>query len=187
MKPQIFAVLLLGLAVLTVSAQTTRPANEAGLKIMRVELQRTVLKSPSLRAVASTDPASLKQAQAERTQDGNADRTPALHRMSQNAEIAPKNSEKQPLGNVVTGDPEIYVASLLLKNVGTKTVKAVEWEYLLFQTGSEKPVKRYRVNSKRIIHPGEQAELTKEVTPKGKEQQARILRVFYDDGTVWQQ
>lgn len=78
------------------------------------------------------------------------------------------------------------MASIVVKNIGTRTVTAVYWEYLLFETGGKEPIKRYRVQSKKIIAPGEQAELTKEVNPKGKEQQARITRIEYADGSFWQ-
>jgi hypothetical protein len=69
----------------------------------------------------------------------------------------------------------------------TETVTAVQWEYLLFEAGATEPIKRYHVQSKRTNLPTEQLELTKEVTPRGHEQQARLLRIEYADGTFWQQ
>ena len=107
--------------------------------------------------------------------------------MSQNAEIAPKTSSSDPLGNMSSPNPIVFVAAVLVKNIGEKTVTAVQWEYLLFESGATEPVKRYRVQSKRIILPNEQVELIKGVTPKGHEQQARLLRIEYADGTFWQQ
>jgi hypothetical protein len=83
--------------------------------------------------------------------------------------------------------PVIFVAAVMVKNIGERTVTAVQWEYLLFETGATAPVKRYRVQTKRIILPHEQVELIKEVTPKGHEQQARLLRIEYCDGTFWQE
>jgi len=74
-----------------------------------------------------------------------------------------------------------------VKNIGTKPVTAVHWEYLLFEKGGTEPIKRYRVQTKKLIAPGEQAELTREVTPKGQEQQARLTRIEYQDGTFWLQ
>ena len=169
-------------AAIAVSPQT--PSNP-GLKIMRVELQRTAAKGPSLRAVAGTDPASQAQAKADRA--ATSDNNPALHRMSQNAEIAPKTSSPDPLGNMPSSAPIVFVASVLVKNIGERTITSVQWEYLLFEAGATEPVKRYRVQTKRIILPNEQVELLKEVTPKGREQQARLLRIEYSDGTFWQQ
>ena len=186
MRVLMFMVTFLGLAALAVSAQTAPSTDEAGLKIMRIGLQRTIVKGPSLRAVASTNPASQAQAKADRIQDGNSDSNPALHRMSQDAEIAPKTSKQDPLGNMSSPYPVVFVAAVVVKNIGTKTVTAVHWEYLLFEVGGTDPIKRYRVQSKRTIAPGEQAELTKEVTPKGHEQQARLTRIEYADGSVWQ-
>jgi hypothetical protein len=107
--------------------------------------------------------------------------------MSQNAEIAPKTSKADPLGNMPSNAPVVFIASIVVANIGKKTVTAVLWEYLLFETGGTEPVKRYRIQSKKLILPDEQAELTKEVTPKGQEQQARLVRIEYADGSFWQQ
>jgi len=185
MRFLLFMMTAIAAAAITVSAQTATPADVAGLKIVRVELQRTAVKGPSLRAVAGTDPASQAQAKADRA--STSDNNPALHRLSQNAEIAPKTSTSDPLGNMSSPTPIIFVASVLVKNIGERTVTAVNWEYLLFEAGATAPIKRYHVQTKRIILPNEQVELTKEVTPKGHEQQARLLRIEYSDGTFWEQ
>src|SRR2546421_8926158 len=185
MKSLLFMITAIAAAAITVSAQPAAANEVAGLKIVRVELQRTAVKGPSLRAVASTDPKSQTQAKADRA--STSDNNPALHRLSQNAEIAPKTSSSDPLGNMPSSNPIVFVASVLVKNIGEKTVTAVHWEYLLFEAGATKPVKRYRVQSKRTILPNEQIELTKEVTPKGHEQQAMLLRIEYADGSFWQQ
>lgn len=185
MKSLLFAITAIAVIGIAASAQTPASTEVAGLKIVRVELQRAAVKGPSLRAVASTDPASQAQARADRA--ATSDNNPALHRLSQNAEIAPKTSSSDPLGQMPATSPVVFVASVLVKNIGEKTVTAVQWEYLLFEAGATEPVKRYRVQSKRVIAPNEQVELTKEVTPKGHEQQVRLLRIEYADGTFWQQ
>jgi hypothetical protein len=185
MKYLVFMIMAMAAAAITASAQTVTSNDVAGLKIMRVELQRTAAKGPSLRAVAGTDPASQAQAKADRA--STSDNNPALHRMSQNAEIAPKTSSSDPLGNMPSSAPIVFVAAVLVKNIGERTVTAVQWEYLLFEAGATEPAKRYRVLTKRIILPNEQFELIKEVTPRGHEQQARLLRIEYSDGTFWQQ
>ena len=182
-----------------VPAQTATPSSEpAGLKIMRVELQRTIIKGPSVRAIASTYPTDQVQANTDRRQDSDSDRSPALHRMGQNAEVAPKNTSQidssgkpkstrnDPAASVPSGASVVYVASIVVKNIGSKIVTTVEWEYMLFEKDATEPIKRYRVRSKKTVPPGEQAELTKEVTPKGQEQQARLTRIEYADGTFWQ-
>jgi hypothetical protein len=182
---------------IAVSAQTISSNDPAALKIVRIDLQRTAIKGPSVRAVASTYPTDQAQAASDRHQDSDSDRDPALHRMSQNAEVAPKTtsidssgnpraSRNDPAGNVPAGYSVVYIASIVVKNVGRKTVTSVDWEYMLFAKDATDPLKRYKVHSKKIIPPGEQAELTKEITPRGQEQQARLMRIEYADGTFWQ-
>lgn len=179
----LFAIVLPAIAV---SAQTPNTTDLAGLKIMRVELQHSVVKGPELRAVQATDKASQAEARADR--NSKVDDLPALERMGGNADIAPKTTKSDPLGGS-TPAPNviIFTATVLVKNIGTKPVTAVNWEYLLFEKDATEPIKRYRVQTKKLIAPGEQAQLTKEVTPKGQEQQARITRIEYADGTFWQQ
>ena len=182
---RILSIAVVLIAAISAFGQAPTSSEPAGLKIVRVELERTVVKAPSLRAVASTAPGSQAQAKADR--NATSDNNPALHRMSQNAEIAPKTSSSDPLGNMPSTNPTVFIAAVLVKNIGTKPVIAVHWEYLLFEKDGTEPIKRYRVQTKKLIPPGEQTELTKEVTPKGQEQQARITRIEYGDGTFWQQ
>ena len=195
----LMCVIAITLGTSRVSAQTATASTEtAGLKIIRVELQHTIIKGPSVRAIASTYPTDQVQANTDRRQDSDSDRSPALHRMSQNAEVAPKNTTQidssgkpksarnDPAASVPSGASVVYVASIVVKNIGSKTVTTVDWEYLLFEKDATEPIKRYRVRTKKTVPPGEQAELTKEVTPKGQEQQARLTRIEYADGTFWQ-
>jgi hypothetical protein len=173
-------------SAIVVSAQTPNATEAAGLKIIRVELQHSVVKGPELRAVQATDKASQSTAAADR--NAKVDDHPALDRMGGNADIAPKTTKSDPLGGSMPApNAIIFTATVLVKNIGTKPVTAVNWEYLLFEKDATEPIKRYRVQTKKLIPPGEQAQLTKEVTPKGQEQQARITRIEYADGTVWQQ
>jgi hypothetical protein len=182
-------VLLLFAIVLSpfvVSAQTEKTTETAGLKIIRVELQHSVVKGPELRAVQATDKASQSTAAADR--NSKVDDLPALERMGPNADIAPKTTKTDPLGGSMPApNVIIFTATVLVKNIGTKAVTAVNWEYLLFEKDATEPIKRYRVQTKKLIPPGDQAQLTKEVTPKGQEQQAKITRIEYADGTFWQQ
>jgi len=177
------ALMFLVCIAVAASAQTANaPVEPAGIQILRVELQHAASKAPQMRTVPSTDPASQSQQRTDRMRD--VDSNPALHRLSKDAEIAPTSSSDS-FGNLPAGSHRIFVVSLLVKNISTKTIKAVHWEYLQFEANGKEPVKRYRVQSKRVIAPGELAELTKEVEPKGKEHQAIITRIEYGDGSIW--
>jgi len=182
----LFAIVSAAIAVSAQTEKAEKATEAAGLKIIRVELQHSVVKGPELRAVQATDKASQVTAAADR--NAKVDDHPALDRMGGNADIAPKTTKSDPLGgSMPAANAIIFTATVLVKNIGTKPVTAVSWEYLLFEKDATEPIKRYRVQTKKLIPPGEQAQLTKEVTPKGQEQQARITRIEYADGTFWQQ
>src|SRR5262249_14378600 len=110
---RVLMLILIVVAAMIVSAQSPPPSDVAGLKIIRVELQHRPVKGPTLRAVASTDPGSQSQARNDRGQDSNSDSRPALHRISQNAEIAPNTSKQDPLGNMASPTPVIFIASIV--------------------------------------------------------------------------
>lgn len=166
------------------SAQTANtPVETAGIRILRVELQRTKSRAPQMKSLPSTYPTSQSQQKGNEPLDMGTH--PAMQRVGKDAEIA-GTTGSDPFGNLPAGSFAVFVASIVVKNIGTKTVTAVHWEYLLFETDGKEPVKRYSVQSKRVIPPGEQAELTKEVKPKGKEHQALITRIEYADGSFWQ-
>ena len=77
----------------------------------------------------------------------------------------------------------------LVKNVGVKTTKAVDWEYIFFSDADEqKELKRYKFHSKIKIAPGDIKFLSKDVDQKAasKRQKVNIIRIEYTDGSVWQ-
>ena len=168
--------MIIGILTIAIGAagQTAGLVEDPGIQLLRVQLQRVDGKVPQTRAVPSTDPSSQAKQRADQLRD--VDNAPALHRLSRDAEIAPL-SGSAPLGTLPSAPSVVFVASVLIKNTGRRTITAVHWEYLFFMQGAEQPVKRVRVQSKKVILPGEQIELTKEVRPKGKEHQAVITRV----------
>ena len=87
-----------------------------------------------------------------------------------------------------------YTAKATLKNTGTKTIKAVSWDYVFTDEKEHKELKRYRLQSKQPILPGETQTLTAGVglDPKDKsrhiatgKQSVEITKLEYADGTVW--
>jgi hypothetical protein len=166
------------------SAQTANaPVGTAGILILRVELQRTKSRAPQTKSAPRTYSSSQSQKNADEPLEMGTH--PAMQRPSKDADIL-ANRGSDPFGDLQSGSSSVFVASIVVKNIGAKTVTAVRWEYLLFEAGGREPIRRYRVQSKRVIPPGQQAELTKEVKPKGNEHQALITRVEYADGSVWQ-
>lgn len=87
-----------------------------------------------------------------------------------------------------------YTAKATLKNTGTKAVKSVSWDYVFTDEKERKELKRYRLQSKRQILPGETHTVSavlgldpKEKAPhiKTGKQSVEITKIEYADGSEW--
>ena len=87
-----------------------------------------------------------------------------------------------------------YTAKAILKNVGAKAIKAVSWDYVFVDVKDGKELKRYKLQSRQQILPGETQTLTRDVGLDPKEntqhfstgkQQVEITKIEYADGSVW--
>jgi len=87
-----------------------------------------------------------------------------------------------------------YTAKASLKNTGAKSIKAVSWDYVFTDKANQKEVKRFKIQSKQQIPPGETVTLLKDIglDPEedtrqlGQSKQAvEITRIEYTDGSVW--
>lgn len=95
-----------------------------------------------------------------------------------------------------------YLYEAKIKNTGVKTIRAIVWEYILFDPNTEVEVGHHRFTGNMIVRSGKTVNLigrsTKpltgvvEATNSGKDLQGKyhervvIQRVEYDDGTFWQ-
>lgn len=87
-----------------------------------------------------------------------------------------------------------YTAKATLKNTATKTIKAVEWNYVFVDADSQKELKRYKILSKQQILPSETQTLAKDIFLNLKEdtrhlkngrQKILLTRIEYTDGSNW--
>ena len=87
-----------------------------------------------------------------------------------------------------------YTAKATLKNNGTKAIKSVAWDYVFTDEKERKELKRYKLQTKQQILPGETQTLSvglgldpKEKTPhiKTGKQSVEITRIEYADGSAW--
>jgi hypothetical protein len=87
-----------------------------------------------------------------------------------------------------------YTARATVKNAGTKAIKAVSWDYVFTDEKERKELKRYRLQSKQQILPGETQTITAGVglDPKDKtrhiatgKQSVEITKLEYADGSAW--
>jgi hypothetical protein len=105
-------------------------------------------------------------------------------------------------------NPVNVVAAVVLQNTGTKTIRAVEVDYIFSDPQTSAEFLRYRFRAAKKIRPGETEKVTREIyqrrgkyrkfyTPaepgtdllartKQSSAQAVVARIEYTDGSVWQ-
>jgi len=80
--------------------------------------------------------------------------------------------------------------------VGAKAIKAVSWDYVFTDATEQKELKRYKLQSKQQILPGETQVLTRDVglSPQDNtrhittgKQSVEITKIEYADGSIWRQ
>lgn len=108
-----------------------------------------------------------------------------------NASLDPSNvlSGKRASAATTVTDSPVQRVSALFRNAGSKPIKSVSWEYIVFKDSDEREILEvYSVQSNRTILPGESARLSKEGyhLRNSSHQKARVTRIKYADGTVWQ-
>lgn len=111
------------------------------------------------------------------------------------AAIAARMRQKAPPGYA-------YRYKVSVRNTGPKTIKAVDWDYIFFEPGTQTEVGRHQFTSEEKIRPGKNAELdmmilspptqtiSAEALGKGKgahfDEAVVLMRIEYADGSVWQ-
>jgi hypothetical protein len=77
----------------------------------------------------------------------------------------------------------------LVRNVGTRTVKSVTWDYVFYADAKrERPMHRVRFHSKEKVAPGEMKFLIESVRDPAPTTHGavEIERIEFEDGTVWE-
>ena len=83
----------------------------------------------------------------------------------------------------------VQEVSAVFRNAGTKPVTFVTWEYVVYEDSHTTKVLRvYKFRSKAPLRPGESARLSKQGfgIQHRRRVEARVVRVEYADGTIWQ-
>lgn len=94
-----------------------------------------------------------------------------------------------------------FVYRVTVKNTGTKTIKAIHWDYLFFDSEKNEPVGQHTFRQLAKIRPGKSVELTgRSATPPtrvvnaaktdhpraGLSEEISIRLIEYEDGSAWQ-
>lgn len=111
------------------------------------------------------------------------------------AAIAARMRQKAPPGYA-------YRYKVTVRNGSARTIKAVDWDYVFFEPGTEVEIGRHQFASEEKIRPGKNGELdmmilapptqtvSAEALSKGKgphfDERVVLMRIEYSDGTVWQ-
>ena len=111
-----------------------------------------------------------------------------VYDVNKNLELRAPSEQRVSPSTTVTGSP-VQQVSALFRNTGTKSIKAVTWEYLIFK--DEQPTQLqhvYTTHSKTAILPGQSVRLDKTGYQLKNSQymKARVTRIEYTDGTFWQ-
>ncbi|HLL71865.1 MAG TPA: hypothetical protein VK363_10555 [Pyrinomonadaceae bacterium] len=103
---------------------------------------------------------------------------------------------------VAKHDPRVsYVYKAKVTNGESKSIRAIEWDYVFFEQADGKEVGRHMFKNRVKIQPGKSAELSRrtaspptntvDVTKTAKNikeqygERVEILRIEYEDGSVW--
>ena len=87
-----------------------------------------------------------------------------------------------------------YTAKVVLKNTGAKMVKEVSWDYVFTNPESGKEVRRFKIQSRQQILPGQSETLAKDIGIAPEEdtrslnsakQSVEVTRIEYADGSTW--
>ena len=87
-----------------------------------------------------------------------------------------------------------YESRLRVRNSGARAVKSVEWAHVFSDRETGKELKRYRLQSRQRVAPGEALTLAKAVFVKPDEstrhlaagrQRVEVTRVEFEDGGAW--
>lgn len=95
----------------------------------------------------------------------------------------------------------VFLYKATVRNTSAKTVRTVDWDYVFFDKGTANEAGRHRFTSDAKIAPGKSKELSamirqpptrtvsaqslNEREREGLDERVVIVRVEYDDGTVW--
>jgi hypothetical protein len=96
---------------------------------------------------------------------------------------------------------ERFYYQVKIKNLGSKTMKSIVWEYVFFDPETRTELSRFQCTDKLKLGPGKSADLLMNSptppssvidvrkTDKGPQQfieQIVIARIEYSDGSIWQ-
>ncbi|MBA4122260.1 MAG: hypothetical protein H0X72_07335 [Acidobacteria bacterium] len=194
----LYAVTMLFLLAAAAWAQALLNPSDTSNVIIVQRKWRLEVRNPAL----DEDPlrANNEQRQAEYDRKEYMRKNELRIRQGKSPEIAPpprKNTSERAVSNYVTR----YIYELKIKNNGEKTIRAILWEYVFFEPGTEAIVGQRQFISKVSISPGKTKNIvahsasppteTIDATKAGDKsrelysEQIVIQSIEYEDGSLW--
>ena len=189
--------LLLFILLVDVSAQSSSQALEAPDLTVTKRIWRKEIHHPALTA----DPfrSNDEQAELQRVQKDNSIRNSTRVREGNTPQPVVRNTKPMP---TESDGPQVwFVYRVTVKNSGTKTITALEWDYLFFDSEKAERVGQHSFRHRIKIRTGKSTELIGQSNKppssvidatKAKNGDAQlseeviIRRIEYEDGSVWQ-
>ena len=192
------ALLLMGLVLLIdVSAQSLQAQqDESNLTVTKKNWRKEIY-HPAL----TSDPfrANDEQAELQRVQKDNSIRNSV--RVREGNTPLPNAQISKPVPTEADGPMTLFVYRATVKNMSTKTISVLEWDYLFFDSEKAEQVGRHSFRNRVKIRTGKSTELIGRSTKppsavidatKVKNRDAHlseevvIYRIEYEDGSFWQ-
>ena len=189
------------LLVLTASlarAQSTAPAVEVtrcNWSKERIGWERDPFSGP----IENADEVRARQRNERRIEDAKRGNSAEIDKIKREAKADAANIATQ---HKATPSRYVFVYKATVKNSGDKAIKAIDWDYVFFERGTENEIGRQQFTSEEKIRPGQEKELvvtirkpptqTISLTALNKDERGSLdgrvilVRIEYADGTSWQ-
>lgn len=179
------------------TSQSPNPSEPIDVLVSKKSWRR-VVRNPALDA----DPfrANDEQAELERDRKDNAIRNNVRVREGGTPQQTVRRA--QPVsGGELQGPYTRYTYSATLKNIGTKRISSITWDYLFIDPGTGEELGRHQFTHRIKIRPGKSAQVTgTSKSPPSRvvratqtetglvnlEEKVILKRIEYDDGSVWE-
>ena len=203
MKPLATSFLILIPAIFALAQTPTTPQDPPDIVVLKFSWDKERIgwqRDPFSAPVESHDEMRIRARDEKRIEDAKrAGSSGEVNRAERDARadaaIASRIRQKAPPGYA-------YRYKVSVRNASAKTIKAVDWDYIFFEPGTQTEIGRHQFTSEEKIRPGKNAELdmmvlapptqtvSAEALSKGKgphfDERVVLMRIEYSDGSAWQ-
>lgn len=190
--------LLVALTAAIAQAQSPAP----GVEVTKFNWDKERIgweRDPFSGPIENFDETRARQRNERRIEDAKRGNSAEIDKIKREAKADAANIATQ---HKATPSRYVFVYKATVKNSGSKAIKAIDWDYVFFERGTENEIGRQQFTSEEKIGPGHTKELivtirkpptqTISLTALNKDERGTldgrivIVRIDYADGTIWQ-